>query len=104
MNIAFIEIGLIGIIAFIGVLFLCLQKNTTLCSRGCSKHGRLVALLSMMGMFSLLVYSTMTNVFFDYKINLMFWLCLGISAAVSGTERKHIADEEYEVNEMEGLL
>ena len=100
----FIEIGLIGIIAFIGVLFLCLQKNTTLCSRGCSKHGRLVALLSMMGMFSLLVYSTMTNVFFDYKINLMFWLCLGISAAVSGTERKHIADEEYEVNEMEGLL
>ena len=81
------EIGLVGLILFIFILFFVLQKNTTLYSHGCSKQGRLVSLTAIAAAYSLVYRGVDVNIFADHRVGLMFWFCIALASCVSVTER-----------------
>ncbi|MBR5314271.1 MAG: hypothetical protein IKU45_02530, partial [Clostridia bacterium] len=91
-----VEVGVIGFLMLCLTMFFCLQKNTTMYSKGCGKDGRLLSLAPMISLLSLLLYSGNASVFSDYRINFMFWICIGFAACVSITERRmiNIIEEE----------
>jgi hypothetical protein len=89
-----VEVGVLGVIIFFIMLFLCFQKNMTLYSKGCSNEGRLVSLACMASAFALLCRGTDVNIFEDYRVNIMFWICIALSSCVSVTERKIIYSDE----------
>ncbi len=81
-----VELGIVGFFMFCLIVVLCLQKNITFFSKGCTKQGRLMSTSTMVGIFSICAFGLGRNIFADYKLNTMFWLILGLSATVSHIE------------------
>lgn len=93
-----IEFGVIGFAVLAIVLLLSFVKNTTMYAKGCSENGKRTSLAVLSSLIGLLLMGQEGNIFFDYKITFMFWLCLGFSSCVSGTERQRegmTAEMEY---------
>lgn len=85
-----------AVILFIVVMFLCLQKNMTLYSKGCSADGRKISLGAMSGMVAFLSFTQDTVIGVDFKLSLIFWILLGIASCVSDTERSNALYNETE--------
>ena len=86
---------IICVMFFCCILFLCFQKNITLYSKGCSGIGKLTSLGAMTGLICFLLMGTTALKYADYKTALMFWIVLGISTCVSGSERNNTIRSEY---------
>jgi len=93
------EIGVIGLLLFFVCMFFGIQKNTTLYSKGCSKDGRVITLVSMVAAMALLGVGFDNNIFGSRIIVLLFWTCIGLSSCVSGTERHNAGMDEILVCE-----
>lgn len=93
------EIGVIGLLLFFVCMFFGIQKNTTLYSRGCSKDGRVITLVSVVAAMSLLGVGFDNNIYGSRIIVLLFWTCIGLSSCVSGTERHNAGMDEILVCE-----
>jgi hypothetical protein len=85
-----------SVLLFIGVMFLCLQKNITLYSRGCSSEGRRVSLGAMAGLAAFLYMGNGVVIAVDFKLSIIFWILLGIASCVSETERSNALYNENE--------
>ena len=77
-------------------MFLCLQKNITLYSRGCSSEGRRVSLGAMAGLAAFLYMGNGVVIAVDFKLSIIFWILLGIASCVSETERSNALYNENE--------
>ena len=80
------EVGLVGLFMFVIMLFFVLQKNVTVYSKGCSKNGKVISLTAISSITALLLDGR-ADVFADYRVCFMFWICIGIASCVSVTER-----------------
>lgn len=91
------ELGIVGVALFFVILFFCVQKNTTMYSKGCSKKGKLLSIASTSSVISLALAGAVVNVFEGFGVSVVFWLCLGISSSVSVIERSNMiaSDEIY---------
>ncbi len=92
-----VEAGLIGIIWFILVLFLFVQKSTTYYSKGCSSYGRLNSLATLSAVFSTLLMGVNANIFQDYRVGFMFWLCMALGSCVCHSEKNTIYTDEFDI-------
>ncbi len=87
---------IVAVVLFIAVMFLCLQKNITLYSKGCSIDGRKVSLGAMSGIVAFLGLGQDVVIGVDFKLSLMFWILLGLSSCVGNTERSNVPYSETE--------
>ncbi len=94
-----------SVVLFVAVMFLCLQKNMTLYSRGCSVNGRKISLGAMSGIVSFLSLGQDAVSGVDFRLSLVFWILLGIASCVSDTERSNaLYNETEEMNYSKGEL
>ncbi|MBR5322615.1 MAG: hypothetical protein IKU48_03625 [Clostridia bacterium] len=84
------------VVLFTAVMFLCLQKNITLYSRGCSADGRKVSLAAMSGMVAFLGLGQGVMTGIDFRLSLIFWIILGLASCVENTERSNALYNETE--------
>lgn len=77
------------------IVFLALQKNITLYSKGCSYEGRRISLGALAGAVSFLVMGG-NLITADFRSSLVFWLVLGLAACVGETERGNFSYNEME--------
>lgn len=92
----FTVLSVLAAVLFVFAMFLCLQKNITLYSKGCSQEGRTVSLGAMAGMAGFLTMGTDIVVYADFKCGLIFCLMMGLASCVSGTERNVTAFNEWD--------
>lgn len=85
-----------SVLLFIVMMFLCLQKNITLYSRGCSNEGRRISLGTMASLVAFLTMGNGVIISVDFKLSLIFWILLGIASCVSETERSNALYNENE--------
>ena len=86
-------------------MFLCLQKNITLYSKGCSIDGRKISLGAMSGVVAFLGLGQDVITGVDFKLSLIFWIILGLASCVENTERSNaLYDEAEEMNYGKGEL
>ena len=94
-----------AVVLFIVVMFLCLQKNITLYSKGCSIDGRKISLGAMSGVVAFLGLGQDVITGVDFKLSLIFWIILGLASCVENTERSNaLYDEAEEMNYGKGEL
>ena len=85
-----------AVVLFVVVMFLCLQKNITLYSKGCSIEGRKISLGAMSGIVAFLSFGQDVVIGVDFKLSLIFWILLGLASCVGNTERSNALYNETE--------
>ena len=91
------ETGIIGLIWFLGLLFLFARKNITLYKKGCSNFGKLNSLSLVGAVVSILLLGINTNIFEDYRVVFMFWICIALSSCISSSEKNVELTDEYDM-------
>ncbi len=89
-----VELGIIGLIVFLAVLFTYVQSSFTLHA----KEKRVEKLLStaiFCGIFSVLAQGMTDYIWYNYRVFLMFWMLIGLGAAVRRTLFATAVKQEY---------
>ena len=79
-----VELGIVGLIVFLAVLVLYTQSSLSLHADE-SRREKLVSTAIFCGMLSVLAQGMTDYIWYNYRVFLMFWLMLGLGAAVRRT-------------------
>ena len=94
-----LQIGIVGLIVFIGVIFLFLRSNLTFFrdESAAMRPSRLLTAAGFCGIAAVLVQGMTDYIWYNYRIFCMFWLVLGITTALrrcAAAEKTFKAPEE----------
>ncbi len=96
-----IDLGIFGLIFFIGVLFLCVKMSFTLFSRISASpvkdkfsHYRLAVAGPLCGLLAVLIQGLTDNSWYNFRVYLMFWLVIGLIPAFVKAANREIDMEE----------
>lgn len=76
-----IELGVVGLVAFLLVIFFFLQKSTTVISKGVDRRTKLFGGAAVCAILGVLLQGMTDYVWYNYRIFLMFWLVIGLGVA-----------------------
>ncbi|MCI8387306.1 MAG: hypothetical protein HFE63_02425 [Clostridiales bacterium] len=76
-----VEIGIVGLIVFIAAMFFYVQSCFTLQANE-SRSSKLLSAAIMCGILAVLAQGMTDYIWYNYRVFLMFWLVLGLGAAV----------------------
>ncbi len=89
-----VEIGIVGLIVFLAVLFIYTQSCFTLHATE-KRPGKLISAAIFCGMLSVLAQGMTDYIWYNYRVFLMFWLMLGLGAAVRRNLAATAVEETY---------
>ena len=93
----FIGMGVVGLIAFVAVIFLFTQMNFEHIKKSKDKSAALVSIACFCAIFAALVFGLFDHTWYSYRIFFLFWAVIAISTAcvrvTQNEERKQGIDE-----------
>lgn len=89
-----VELGIVGLIVFIGVMFFYVQSCFTLHTSE-QRQTKLLSAGILCGMLAVLAQGMTDYIWYNYRVFLMFWLMLGLGAAVRKIHVYTAAENDY---------
>ncbi len=93
----FIELGIVGLIAFFAVIVVAARKCCSYLAHGSQRETKLISSAALVGLVAILAQGLTDHVWYNYRIFLMFWIVLAIMSAsidLSSYEDKRTDDVE----------
>ena len=93
----FIELGIVGLIAFFAVIIVAARKCCSYLAHGSQRETKLISSAALVGLIAILAQGLTDHVWYNYRIFLMFWIVLSImsvSIDISSYEDKRTDDVE----------
>jgi putative inorganic carbon (HCO3(-)) transporter len=87
----FIEIGIVGLFVFLAVMFIYAQSSITLHVEE-RRPTKLISTAIFSGLLAVLAQGMTDYIWYNYRVFLMFWLMLGLGAAVRKVHRSTAAE------------
>ncbi|MBQ8552449.1 MAG: O-antigen ligase family protein [Clostridia bacterium] len=89
-----VELGAIGLVVFLAVLFIYTQSSLSLHVNE-SRRDKLLSTAIFCGMLAVLAQGMTDYIWYNYRVFLMFWLMLGLGAAIRKTLNTTAVEDIY---------